>query len=68
MLAYVSNRDGKDNIWLMRLMAGGEARKITSNNDNRLYFSTLAWSPDNRAIYFGKQTRYSLLSMVTNFK
>jgi len=68
MLAYVSNRDGKDNIWLMRPTAGGEARKITSNNDNRLYFSTLVWSPDSRAIYFGKQTRYSLLSMVTNFK
>jgi len=67
MLAYVSNRDGKDNIWLLRPV-GGEARKITSNNDNRLYFSTLAWSPDSRAIYFGKQTRYSLLSMVTNFK
>ena len=68
MLAYVSTRDGKDNIWLLRPAAGGEARKITSNNDNRLYFSTLAWSPDSRAIYFGKQTRYSLLSMVANFK
>jgi eukaryotic-like serine/threonine-protein kinase len=68
MLAYVSNRDGKDNIWLVRSATGGEARKITSNNDNRLYFSTLAWSPDNRAIYFGKQSRYSLLSMITNFK
>ncbi len=67
MLAYVSNKDGKDNIWIAR-STGGEARRITSNNDARLYFSTLSWSPDNRAIYFGKQTRYSLLSMVTNFK
>jgi len=68
MLAYASNKDGKDNIWVARLAADGAARKITSNNDPRLYFSTLAWSPDSRAIYFGKQTRYSLLSMVTNFK
>ncbi len=67
MLAYVSNRDGKDDIWLVRA-ADGNARKITSNNDTRLYFSTLVWSPDSRTIYFGKQTRYSLLSMVTNFK
>ncbi|MGI8787601.1 MAG: protein kinase domain-containing protein [Pyrinomonadaceae bacterium] len=67
MLAYVSNKDGKDNIWIMRLN-GGEARKITSNNDAKLYFSALSWSPDNRTIYFGKQTRYSLLSMVNNFK
>ena len=67
MIAYTSNKDSKDNIWVMRLN-GGEARKITSNNDARLYFSTLSWSPDNRAVYYGKQTRYSLLSMVTNFK
>jgi len=67
MLAYVSNKDGKDNVWVAR-PNGSEARRITSNNDARLYFSTLSWSPDNRAIYFGKQTRYSLLSMVTNFK
>ena len=69
MLAYASHQDGKDNIWVMRLAAGGgAARKITANNDARLYYSALAWSPDNRAIYFGKQTRYSLLSMVNNFK
>ncbi len=67
MLAYVSNKDGKDNIWIARL-SGGAPRKITSNNDAKLYFSTLSWSPDDRTIYFGKQTRYSLLSMVTNFK
>ena len=69
MLAYASHQNGKDNIWVMRLAAGGgAARKITANNDARLYFSALVWSPDNRAIYFGKQTRYSLLSMVNNFK
>lgn len=68
MLAFVSNRDGKNNIWLTSVSAGGVSRKITSNNDNRLYFSTLAWSPDGRTIYFGKQTRYSQLSMVNNFK
>ena len=67
LLAYVSNKDGKDNVWVAR-PNGSEARKITSNNDARLYFSTLSWSPDNQAIYFGKQTRYSLLSTVINFK
>ncbi len=67
MIAYASNKDGKDNIWVVRLN-GGEARKLTSNNDARLYSSTLSWSPNNQTIYFGKQTRYSLLSMITNFK
>jgi Tol biopolymer transport system component len=68
MLAYVSNKDGKDNVFLLRPGNGGEARRLTANMDARLYFSALSFSPDNRTIYFGKQARYSLLSMVTNFK
>jgi eukaryotic-like serine/threonine-protein kinase len=67
MLAYVAQPDGKDNLYLMPAH-GGVAKKLTANNDARLYFSSLAWSPDGRAIYFGKQLRYSLLSMITNFQ
>ncbi len=66
-IAFAAHRDGKDNIWLTSA-SGGEAKQITNNNDARLYFSSLAWSPDNSSIFFGKQSRYSLLSMLTNFK
>ncbi len=66
-IAFTSRQDGKDNIWLIP-SRGGEAKKLTANNDARLYFSSLSWSPDGRAIYFGKQSRHSLLSMITNFK
>jgi Tol biopolymer transport system component len=66
-IAYASHQDGKDNIWLIPI-TGGAAKKVTANNDSRLYFSSLAWSPDGKAIYFGKQSRYSLLLMLTNFK
>ena len=67
VIAFVAQRDGKDNIWLMPA-AGGAAKKLTANNDARLYFSSLAWSPDGKAIFFGKQSRYGLLSLITNFK
>lgn len=66
-IAFVSQQDGKDNIWLIPA-AGGAAKILTANRDPRLYFSSLAWSPDGKAIFFGKQSRYSLLSMITNFK
>lgn len=66
-IAFAANTDGKDNIWLLGL-TGIEVKKVTSNNDSRLYFSSLAWSPDAASIYFGKQLRYSLLSMISNFK
>jgi serine/threonine protein kinase/dipeptidyl aminopeptidase/acylaminoacyl peptidase len=65
-VAYAAHRDGKDNIWVLPA-AGGESKKVTNNNDSRLYFSSLTWSPDGSTIYFGKQLRYSLLSMVSNF-
>jgi TolB protein len=67
MIAFASVQDGKDNVWLIPAN-GGEAKRLTVNNDSRLYFSSLAWSPDGKAIFFGKQSQYSLLSMLTNFK
>ncbi len=66
-VAFAAHREEKDNIWLISVN-GGEAKKITNNNDSRLYFSSLAWSSDSNSIFFGKQLRYSLLSMFTNFK
>lgn len=66
-VAFVAHRDGRDNVWTMSA-AGGEARQVTGNNDPRFYFSSLAWAPDGSSIYFGKQSRFSLLSMLTNFK
>ncbi len=67
MVAFTSRRDGKDDLWVIPA-SGGEAKKLTANNDPKLYFSSLAWSPDGQALFFGKQSRYSLLSMVTNYK
>ncbi|HKQ07144.1 MAG TPA: protein kinase [Blastocatellia bacterium] len=67
MIAYVGQPDGKDNLYTMPT-GGGAPKKLTANTDARLYFSSLAWSPDGKAIYFGKQWRHSLLSMISNFK
>ncbi len=66
-VAFAARRDGKDNIWITTI-AGGDAKQATNNNDPRLYFSNITWSPGNDTIFFGKQTRFSLLSMLTNFK
>ncbi len=70
-LAYVAHQDGRDNLWIMLGVMpgkGGPAKRITSNNDPRLYFSSLAWAPDGRAIYYGRQSRFNQLMMITNFR
>jgi Tol biopolymer transport system component len=66
-IAFVSRQGGRDNVWLIPA-TGGEARKITRNPDARLYYSSLTWSRDGRAIYFGKQSRGSLISIIDNFR
>ena len=66
-LAFVSNTEGKDNVWIAN-NRGTDPKQITNNNDANLYFSSLSWSADGNAIFFGRQTRYSLLSMITNFQ
>jgi serine/threonine protein kinase len=66
-IAFVSHQDDKDNLWVIPA-GGGTRRKLTSNNDPRLYFSKLSWAADGSRIYFGKQMRYSLLSVLDDFK
>jgi len=66
-IAYAARNGDLDDVWLIPA-AGGKPEKLTKNNDSGLYFSSLAWAPDGKTIFFGKQTRFSLLSMATNEK
>jgi serine/threonine protein kinase len=64
-VAFISRLDGRDNIWVAAT-EGGNPRKITSNTDPRLFFSSMAWSPDGRKIYYARQTKLSVISMLMN--
>ncbi len=64
-LAFAARDQDKDDIWIVP-SSGGEPRKLTNNNDTGLYFSRLSWLHDGSAIVFGKQTRFSLLSMISS--
>jgi hypothetical protein len=64
LIAYAARTDNKDDIWIVP-SAWGAARKVTNNNYSGLYYSRLAWLHDGSSIVFGKQTRYSLLSLIT---
>ncbi len=64
-VAFAARDQDKDDIWIVP-SSGGEPRKLTNNNDSGLYFSRLSWLHDGSAIIFGKQTRFSLLSMISS--
>lgn len=64
-IAFVTRRNNITEVWTVP-SSGGTPRKIIFENDPKVLFSTLAWSPDDRSIVLGKQTRTNLLSMLTN--
>ena len=64
-IAFAARNDDRDDIWTIPA-TGGTPRRLTANNDSGLYYSRLAWLHDGSAIVFGKQTRFSLLSMITD--
>ncbi|HQX56047.1 MAG TPA: protein kinase [Pyrinomonadaceae bacterium] len=67
LIAFAARNNDRDDIWVVST-SGGEPRKLTNNNDSGLNFSRLAWLHDGSSIVFGKQTRFSLLSMITDIK
>jgi len=67
MFLFNSRRNGRDNIWISQVN-GGRLRKVTANNDPNIYYSNPAWSPDARMIYFGRQEKWSLVSIIDNFR
>jgi Tol biopolymer transport system component len=66
-IAYAARNNDLDDIWLMPA-SGGTPQSLTENNDFSIFFSRMAWKNDGSAIIFGKQTRFSLLSMITEIK
>jgi dipeptidyl aminopeptidase/acylaminoacyl peptidase len=66
-LALISDRDGTNNIWTVAAK-GGKSTKITVNTDPKLYLANPAWSPDGKMVYYSKQTRWNLVSIVDNFR
>lgn len=48
-LAFMSNRSGKNQIWLLPLHEGGEARELTKGDDGP---SQMTWAPSGKSIAF----------------
>src|SRR5262249_1876912 len=66
-IAFVSRQEGIDNIMVIPA-SGGSARKITNNSDPTVHYASLAWTPDGRRLFFSKQTSWSEIFMIENFR
>jgi serine/threonine protein kinase/Tol biopolymer transport system component len=72
-VAFVKASKGRNDIFLapIHVVPGagarmGELRKLTYNSDPSYFFSSLAWSRDGKSIYYDKQARWNLLTMIEN--
>ncbi len=64
LIAFVASNASKTSLRLTRI-GSDTSRELLSFNDPKIMISSLEISPDGSFIVFGKQTRTSLLSMLT---
>jgi Tol biopolymer transport system component len=66
-IAFVTQQEGADSLQVIAA-TGGVPKTILTSSDPRVYFSSIAWSPDGKTIYYGKQSSWTVFSMIDNFK
>ena len=67
LIAFVTREAGSDSLRVIPTR-GGAVRTVLTTNDARLYLSTLSWAPGAKTIYYGKQSSWTTLSMLDNFR
>lgn len=63
-IAFVSDRDGSENVWLMDVDGGGEPRRLTQGRDT--VFVSPEWTPDGEGIVVSRTgvVRNSLMELL----
>jgi Tol biopolymer transport system component len=64
-LVFSARSNDLSALWTVPV-AGGSPKKLIEETDPKILLSSATWSPDGRSIIFGKQTRTTLLSMLSN--
>jgi serine/threonine protein kinase len=67
LMAFVTREGGSDSLRVIPTR-GGAVRTVLTTNDTRVYLSTLSWAPGAKTIYYGKQSSWTTLSMLDNFR
>ncbi len=65
IVAFSARTNDLSSLWTVPV-TGGTPKRLMEDRDPKIMISSLAWSPDGSSIIFGKQTRTTLLSMLSN--
>lgn len=66
-LGFTVRNNDRDNVWTASIF-GGKPKSATNNSDPKVFFGSLAWSPDGKNIFFDKQVGINTISIFENFK
>jgi serine/threonine protein kinase len=66
-IGFAGRSDELEEIWITSLYEN-DSRRLLASKDPRILFSNLAWSIDGKYLFFGKQSRFSLLSVLAKSK
>ena len=64
---FVSRTNDSDEIQTLDL-TDRTPKAILTSNDTRVYFSSLAFSGDGKTLFYGKQAKWQIISVIDNFK
>jgi Tol biopolymer transport system component len=67
LIAFVTRENGPDSLRVVS-SKGGPIKTILTSSDPRVYFSALNWSPEGKTIVYAKQSSWTNLSMLDNFR
>src|SRR5688572_28287735 len=65
-IAVVARQGGSGVIQI--ISSTGAAKTLIGSGDARVYYSSLAFAPDGKTLYYGKQANWQIISMIDNFK
>ena len=67
LIGFVTREGGSDSLRVIPTN-GDTVKTVLTTNDARVYLSTLTWAPGAKTIYYGKQSSWTTLSMLDNFR
>lgn len=66
-IAFTKRQENKDNIYLAAIN-NKQIRKITENSDPETLLGSLIWSFDGKTLFFDKQEKINVISVIENFQ
>ena len=66
-IAFTKRQENTDNIYLA-VIENKETKKITENSDPETLLGSLIWSADGKSLFFDKQEKMNVISVIENFK